>query len=331
MNLLVLTNNPGRASFRQRIGIYLDTLRGNGIRCEVAGYPSGSLARWKLLRRCRDFDAVFLHKKRLNPLDASWLRRNCRKVIYDFDDAVMYNDKNPDGPSRKRQKSFQRTVRLAHLVIAGNSYLAEHATKLNSNVEILPTGLDTSAYTFRPEIKKDNKIRLVWIGSQSTLKYLAKLKPALEEIGSRFDNVVLRIICDDFLNLQNMPVEKCSWSLEKQEHDLAACDIGLAPLPDDIFTRGKCGFKILQYFAASLPVVASPVGVNSTYVRENVNGFLADNHRAWVNKLCRLISDSQLRDKMGQAGSEAVKPFDIEQIGSQLCDLVKQCINGRIK
>lgn len=328
MNLLILTNNPARASFRQRIEIYLGILRHNGIECEVARFPSGSLARWKLLKRSVDFDAVFLHKKRLNFLDAMWLRRYARKVIYDFDDAIMYSDKHPDRPSRKRQKSFQRTVELADMVIAANQYLADHAKSFNKNVKVLPTGLDVSEYNKDTTKPNDSKIRLVWIGSKSTLGYLAGIRPALEEVGARFDNVVLRIICDEFFDLKNMQMEKCLWSLEKQVEDLLASDIGLSPLPDNKFTRGKCGFKVLQYAAAGLPVIASPIGANTEYVREGSNGFLAGDCPEWVDKISRLLSDPQLRKQMGQAGREEVKQFDLRVIGKQLCRLVRGFLEG---
>jgi glycosyltransferase involved in cell wall biosynthesis len=325
VNLFVLTNNPERASFKQRIAVYLNTLRANGINCEVARFPSGSLARRKLLKKAAGFDALFLHKKRLNPLDALWLRRYARKVIYDFDDAVMYDDKNPEKLSRKRQKSFQRTVRLADMVIAANPYLAAHAKSFNKNVEVLATGLNVSDYEQSAHKPDDGKIRMVWIGSKSTLRYLAEISDVLEEIGSRFNNVVLRIICDDFFDLQNMKVEKCLWSLEKQIEDLAESHIGLSPLPSDRFTKGKSGgFKILQYAAAGLPVIAS-LGVNADCVREGVNGFLAGGRDDWVEKISRLLRDSQLRKQMGRAGRVEVQRFDLGVIGERLCNLVKRC------
>ena len=217
-----------------------------------------------------EFDGVFLQKKGLNPFDAFWLRKYSKKIIYDFDDAIMYSPKTPERYSLSHFRRFRRTAKLADMVIAGNSYLAEHARKFNSNVEILPTGLDVKAYKSGTKSKNDDKIRLVWIGSQSTLKYLAEIKPTLEEIGSRFDNVILRIICDNFIDLRKMPVEKCPWSEQTQVIDLATSDIGLAPLPDNRFTRGKCGFKVLQYAAAGLPVVASPVGVNTEYISDGI-------------------------------------------------------------
>ena len=331
MKLFIIANNFKRASFRQRIEIYLDILRSNDIDCQVTLYPRGNWSRWKLLKRCSDFDAVLLHKKTLNFLDAFWLRHYAKKVIYNFDDAIMYYDKQPERtPSRHKHKNpFKRTVKLSSLIIAGNTYLAEHAKKFNSNVEILPTGLNTAAYNrCRTEKKADGKIRLVWIGSRSTVKYLAQIVPALEKIGERFDNVVLRMVCDNFFDLKNMAVEKRPWSLETQYTDLASSDIGLAPLPDDRFTRGKCGFKILQYASAGLPVIVSPVGVNTDLVKTGINGFVATDINEWVEGLGRLIENPRLIKQMGQNNLEMVKEYDIEAIGKRFVKLLKQSINN---
>ncbi|MEJ2701033.1 MAG: glycosyltransferase family 4 protein [Sedimentisphaerales bacterium] len=330
MNLLILTNNPHRASFRQRVGIHLDTLRANHVDSEVVQLPPGFLARQKLFRRAADFDGILLHKKRLNAIDVLSLRRYGRKVIYDFDDAVMYSDRNPERYSRSRFVRFRKVVKLADVVIAGNSYLAEHAGRFNSNVEILPTGLDVKAYQTHNVAKNDGKIRLVWIGSQSTLKYLAEIKPALEEIGARFDNVVLRIICDKFFSLHNMEVEKQQWSEKTQVSDLSGCDIGLAPLPDNPFTRGKCGFKILQYAAAGLPVIASPVGVNAQYVSNGITGFHAANIPQWIERMASLIENEQLRKNMSLETRRPIERFDISVIGKRLLDTIKNCIDQNV-
>jgi hypothetical protein len=155
MNLLIVTNNPSRASFRQRIVVYLDILQANDIDCEVAQLPSGTLARRKLFKKTADFDGVFLHRKILNFFDAFWLRRYSRKIIYGFDDALMYSDRKPGCSSWSRKRRFRRSVELADLVISGNSYLAEHAQKFNPRVEVLPTGLDIKAYRSQTKAKND--------------------------------------------------------------------------------------------------------------------------------------------------------------------------------
>ena len=330
MRLFVLTNNPERASFRQRIQIYFDCLIANGIDCEVAKLPAGFFARKKLFKQAEEFDGIFLQKKGLNFRDALWLRRNSKKVIYDFDDAIMYNPHRPDRNSPSHFNSFRRSAKLADVVIAGNSYLGQHAQKFNAEVMILPTGLDTKAYMVETKSKDDDKIRLVWIGSRSTLRYLGEIKPALEQIGLRYDNVVLRIICDNFFNLKNMKVEQRRWSLGNQVEDLTTSHIGLAPLSDNRFTRGKCGFKILQYQAASLPVIASPVGVNSEYVCNGVTGFHASNIQEWIGRISELIDNIELRKKMSGAGRAQAQRFDITVIGKQLCSLIKECIQGKV-
>jgi len=321
MKLLVIARNPDRASFRLRIASYLDILRAKGIHSTVVILPAGALARRKLFKQAVDFDCVFLHKKRLNPFDAFWLRRYGKKIIYDFDDAVMYSADTPERDSPAHFRPFRRTVELAHKVIAGNPYLAQHALRFNPNVEVLPTGLDTKAYNIaKPE--KDGKIRLVWIGSKSTLGYLLEMKPIFEEIGGRFDHVILRIICDQFFDLHNIPVEKHAWSRETQVADLVSSDIGLAPLPDNRFTRGKCGFKILQYAAAGLSTITSPIGVNAEYVKHGKTGYHASDNRQWIERITELIQNPILRNEMGRSARVHVEEFDIDIIGEKLYRLL---------
>ena len=326
MNLLILTNNPDRASFRQRVVVYLDILREAGIHCEVATLPGGLIASQKLFKLAGRFDGVFLHKKKLNPLDAFWLRRYSQKTIYNFDDAIMYDERNPARINWLRLIPFRRTVRLADMVIVGSSYLAQHAQMFNPNVEVLPLGLKVADYKVQNPCKSDGKTRLVWIGSQSTLKYLEEIKPAIETLGTRFDNIVLRIIGDRFFDLSNMPVEKRLWSEQTRALDLVTSDIGLAPLPDDRFTQGKCSFKVLEYSAAGLPVVASPVGTNIDHIRENVTGFFARDSAEWLDRLTVLIKDPQLRKTMGQQGQIYSQQCDISVIGKRFAEIIRKCL-----
>ena len=326
MKLLVISENPNRSSFRERIALYLETLSENGIQCRVESLPAGASARRRLFKSAGQFDGLLLHKKGWNLIDAFCLRRYSRKVIYNFDDAIMYNPKKPHRFSPAHFMKFRTTAKLADLVITGNSYLADHARKYNPNVVVWLHGLKLADYACSCDRPADGKIRLVWIGSKSTLKYLQQIKPAIEEIGSRFDNVVLRIICDNFLDLENMEVEKHLWSAQARVADLAQADIGLAPLPDDRFTRGKCTFKILEYAATGLPAIASPVGAHSDYIVDNVNGFLAADNAQWVQSMARLIQDGDLRKTMGKAARERVADFDVAVVGKRLCDLIKNCI-----
>ncbi len=321
MKLLVISNNPDRPSFRQRIGIYLDLLKESNIECDVQKLPRYYLKRWKLFKTAKNYDAVFLHKKALNLFDARILRSNAKKIIYDFDDAIMFSPHKPQSDDKSRMRTFRRTAKLADIVIAGNDYLGKHATGFNDNVMVLPTGLELDEYKIDVAKTDDGKIRLVWIGSKSTLKYLAELKPVFEEVGSKCDNVILRIIADDFIDLENMPVEKYRWSRESQAGDLMECDVGLAPLPDNRFTRGKCGFKILQYFAAALPVVASPVGVNRKFIDESDAGILAEGNKEWSDSLLKMIESKQVNAMMSQKGRGYVCSYNSKVLAKKLTEL----------
>ncbi len=212
---------------------------------------------------------------------------------------------------------------MVDVIIAGNEYLAEHARQFCSNVYVLETGLDTSAYKISEIRELNDKVRLVWIGSKATLQYLLELKDALEDLGKSNSKIVLRIIADDFFDLKYMPVEKHRWSIDSQYSDITECDIGLAPLPNDRFTRGKCGFKILQYFSAGLPVIASPVCMNGDLVLKSGAGFVAQTNEQWKEQILKLVQDAALRKAMGLKGKEYVKQYDLKVLGERFCEIVK--------
>jgi glycosyltransferase involved in cell wall biosynthesis len=326
MRLLVISNNPSRPSFRQRVKMYLELLRAGGIDSEVHKLPKGYIRRWAMFRRAGRFDAVLVHKKCFNLLDARCLRKHSRKIIYDFDDAVMYKADRPESEYTSHKRLFERMIRLADCVIAGNEYLAQLARQFNPNVHILPTGLSVDDYKRGAARPNDGKVRLVWIGSKATLKYLEQLKPVLEEAGRLFDNLVLRIVCDSFFTLENTPVEQRQWLPETQAADLATSDIGLAPLPDNRFTRGKCAYKILQYMAAGLPVIASPVGANRQYIEESGAGLLAENNEQWLQKITELAKDGPSRARMAKAADKYVRKFDRAVLGKKLQSLISDCV-----
>ena len=326
MNLLIISNNPDRASFRQRIGGYLPCLHDAGIQAEVCQLPTNKLARWRLFCSARRFDAVLLHKKCLNLFDAKVLRHYSKTILYDFDDAVMYSPTKPDSNHTSHFRLFRRTARLADVMIAGNEYLAEHARHYCSNVYLLPTGLNTKAFHKEKNMTLQNKIRLVWIGSKSTLKYLTELQTVFEQVGKTGIGAILRVIADDFFDLDYMTVEKHVWSQDTQFSDLLECDIGLAPLPDNRFTRGKCGFKILQYFAAGLPVIASPVGVNNYFIQKSQAGIIAATPEHWKNVIMKMVQDTASRKRLGQNARQFVQQYDTAVLAKRFCEIIKKSI-----
>jgi glycosyltransferase involved in cell wall biosynthesis len=275
----------------------------------------------------RRFDGVLLHRKTLSWLDARWLGR-ARRLIYDFDDAVMFQARAPEQPHPGRQRRFARTVRLADLVIAGCPILAGHADLAGAWAsEVVPTGLDARRFPPKEDYGKAGAARLAWIGSASTLKQLEPLRPALDAVGRALPGATLRVIADAELYLDGLHVENVPWNLEAEGRLLAECDIGIAPLPDTHYTRGKCGFKVIQYMAAGLPVVTSPVGVNADYVRPEETGLHAATAEEWVAAVRRLAADPALRERMGRAARERVmQEFDFAVLAPEVCDLIERTL-----
>jgi glycosyltransferase involved in cell wall biosynthesis len=326
MKLLILTNDPDRSSFRQRIEVYLEAMAEKGIQTAVEAVPRGLAGRWKVYAKAREFDGVLLHKKRLPMLDARWLRKCARTLIFVYDDAVWLNHKHPNRRSRSRFVPWRRSVRVADMVIVGGSYLARFGRVFNAQVRVVPIGLRVQDYRSALPKPADRKVRLVWIGSKSTLAYLREIRAALEELGTQYPDLVLRQIGDVFFDLDSMPVEKLTWQAARRGEYLSACDIGLAPLPDNPFTQGKCSFKVLEYAAAGLPVVASPVGTNSDYVLHGRTGFLASRHEDWIRYVGDLIRDESLRRQMGAAAQTHAAQYDVSVVGDELCSVIKEAL-----
>jgi glycosyltransferase involved in cell wall biosynthesis len=326
-SVLVLTRNRTSASFRQRIELYLDGLRGRGISSQVVELAKGPLGRRRDLAQAVPFGAVLLHRKTLTAWDA-WCLGRQKPLIYDFDDAIMYQARAPDDPHGPRLRRFRRTVRRAALVIAGSPVLAEHAMQAGARLtRVLATGLDIRRYPRPQSYGGAGPVRLVWIGTRSTLKQLEEVRPVLEAIGRDSSGVVLRVICDAPLQVPGLAVENIRWSREMEARLLAESSIGIAPLPDTAYTRGKCGFKVIQYMAAGLPVIASPVGANAAYVQPEVNGLLARTAGEWVEAVRRLAGDEALRKRFGTAGlARAAAEFDVSVLGPTFYGLVEQAL-----
>lgn len=309
MKVLFLVPRIDKASTRYRVLQYLPCLDREGIEYEIVALSGQPRNRFSLARRIRSADTVFIQKKLFSALDLFWVRKLSRRLVYDFDDAVMYKS----GPASSRQQARQKrrfaiTVKKADLVIAGNRYLQQEALCSNREVRLLPTVLDMNRYTARAEGKgAAREVVLGWIGSRGTLRYLKEIAPALEDLGQRCPGLKLKIVADDFFDLQHIEVIKKSWSSEDEIADLHSFDIGLMPLSDDIWTRGKCGFKLLQCMAVGLPVVCSPVGVNAEIVAEGNEGFQATTREEWVVKLGTLIADAHLRNEMGRRARQKVE------------------------
>lgn len=326
--LLILTRDRANVTFRQRIEPYLPPLAARGIATEVTELADSAWARRRQFRAASLFDGVLLHRKTLTCWDALALDGAARRVIYDFDDAVMFQARSPDTPHPGRLRRFRRTMKRTHLAIAGSPVLADHARSAGAaRVEIVPTGLDIRRFAPKADYGASGPLRLVWIGSRSTLKQLEPLKPALAAIGRAIPQATLRIVADARLDVEGLRVEFVPWSLDAEGRLLAEADIAIAPLPDTPFTRGKCGFKIVQYMAAGLPVVTSPVGVNADYVRPEESGLWATSVDEWTAAVRRLATDAALRERMGRAGRRrAEAEFDFAALATRVTGLIAETL-----
>ncbi|MCF6155435.1 MAG: glycosyltransferase family 1 protein [Candidatus Brocadia sp.] len=293
---------------RYRVLQYLPSLQEAQIETHAALFPNSFFQWMKLFSELKDYHTIFIQKKRLWHWQLWYLRRKHIRIIYDFDDAIMF--KSPvDGGGRsfKRQRTFARMVRYSDQIIAGNQYLKSKAIPYNKNIDILPTAIDTRKYTTKDYCSSKEKITIGWIGSKSSLPFLKELIPAFDYVASQYKSVELKIICNDFFDCNTMPVIKKMWVLEDENADLQDIDIGLAPLPDHEWTKGKCATKLLQYLSVGIPAVCSPVGVHTEIIKEGENGFFAASAEEWIEKIGLLIKDKALRERMGMEGKKTVE------------------------
>jgi glycosyltransferase involved in cell wall biosynthesis len=220
----------------------------------------------------------------------------------------MYHER-PVGPVERWRttRRFRATARSVDHVVAGNEYLADIFRGEGCRaVTVLPTVVEPGHYRMKSHAATESP-RLVWIGSHSTLPYLRKFVPAIQEASRQISGLGLITIADETIADAPFPVEHIPWSVDIESEALMRGDIGIAPTPNDRWTLGKCGFKIVQYMAAGLPVIASPVGANAQLVREGETGRLASTFDQWTQSIVELSKNSDTRQRMGAAGRARVE------------------------
>ena len=273
------------------------------------------LKRILLLFKIDEIDFVFVHREifPIGPPIFEWFIAKVigKKIIYDFDDAIWLTD-NEDESFFASLIRCRWKVRLickwSHRVSCGNKFLADYARKFNTQVTLNPTTIDTDN-THNPALypeAKNNDVVIGWTGSHSTLKYLEEYENILRQIESKHPNVQFVVIADRRPSLKLKNVAFKIWSQQREIEDLMSVDIGIMPLPDNEWTRGKCGFKALQYLALGKPAVVSPVAVNKEIISHGTEGYLATTEDQWLAALDGLIVNSKLRQGMGIKGRQKV-------------------------
>jgi glycosyltransferase involved in cell wall biosynthesis len=277
---------------------------------------SGFLKRLLMLFHLPSYDFVFIHREvaPIGPPIFEWIIAKIarKKIIYDFDDAIWL-------PDRKRESFLFRVLKyrpkvaqickISYRVSCGNEYLCDYARRFNERVVLNPTTIDTESH-HNPLLftRKEfiNDIVIGWTGSHSTLKYLQLLEPIMQQLEKAYQNIRFVVIADKQPNLNLKKLVFRPWSKQTEIADLSNFDIGIMPLTDDEWAKGKCGFKALQYMAMKIPTICSPVGVNTKIIDHEKNGLLAKTEQEWVDYLQKLITDSQLRKRIGASGRTKV-------------------------
>jgi glycosyltransferase involved in cell wall biosynthesis len=194
---------------------------------------------------------------------------------------------------------------------------------------VIPTCIDTSRYEPRGASVPGPGLELVWIGSSSTLQGLEQQRSLWEQLGREVPGIRLRVICDRFPQFDGMPVIPVPWSEATEAREMALADVGIGWLPDDLWSRGKCGLKVIQYQAAGLPVLTNPVGVHPEMIEHGVSGFLATSNEQWIQAVRALAADPSLRQRMGRAARASVESaYSVTAWGSAFVDAVVDRTRG---
>jgi glycosyltransferase involved in cell wall biosynthesis len=293
------------------------------------------IQRMRDLLRAKRADAVWLEQE-LFPWLPSQVERLFMPrqipVFSDYDDAIFHRyDLHDRAVVRNVLGSkIDRVMAASRLVMAGNSYLASRARASGaSRIEIVPTVVDVSAYEVAALPEPDGKPRIGWIGTPSTWsKYMAPLMPMLLAVAEQQD-AVLRAVGAGPAAGASPRLEILPWSEESESRLIQGMDVGLMPLDDSPWSRGKCGYKIIQYLACGVPVVASPVGVNSEIIEHGVNGFLASTEAEWREALDVLMNDRHLRRRMGIAGRRTVEErYSLDVWAPRVVALMKEAADA---
>jgi len=328
MKVLALVGAPDHVCYRYRIEAFSWALAEQGLLLEAAPLDRNLWRRIRQLRSVRHADVVILQRKLLPLHQLQVLRRAAKCLIYDVDDAVFQRESYCGKPSASWQRMllYWATIYSADAVVAGNGFLRQQTARFiePQRVHVIPTCVEPDRYPTAQHYRAGAAVRLVWIGQRSTLPSLDRCGAHLSLAAQALPGLQLRVICDQYPTIPNVRITPRPWSTSGEASELSQGDIGINWLPDDQWSRGKCGLKVLQYMAAGLPVVANPVGMNCEMVLHGRTGLLASTPEEWAAAIAYLAAHPQLRQRMGQAGRRLVEQrFSVARWSRPFASLVR--------
>ena len=353
MRVLFLVPYPTEgASNRYRVEQSLPYLKREGIKYSLRSfwgsfayktlYKDGYYFRkvfffiWGTLCRIFDiltifrYDIVFIHREAY-PIGGAFFEAVIfllqKSIIFDFDDAIFLSASSRPNNFIERFKNPRKVaiiIKRSKYVISGNSFLADFALRYNPAVVVVPTPIDT--YKYCPDTKSPrDKIVIGWIGSATTLDFLKSRSDTFICLSKQFSGIKFKIVGGDFSIHGLSNIVSKPWFLDEEIEDLKGFDIGIMPMPDNDWTRGKCGFKAILYMSMGIPCVCSPVGVNKEIIVDGINGFLANSEEEWIEKLSCLIRDPELRRRFGEAGrSTVIEKYSLKSNAPKYLDILKK-------
>lgn len=350
------------AGCRYRVHQFVPFLESHGVRCELRElvkpdlyrilykpghrlekawrFAAGAAGRVKDLKDARDYDVLFVYRECF-PFGPALMERQLaqtgRPMVFDFDDAIYLSSGSGIKDLVRAPEKTHVITQLADEVIVCNEHLRRLCLAYNKNVSVIPTSVDTElqfhARGYDQPLPPANgaAVRLGWIGSHSTAKYLKRLGPVLARVAQRHPVELFVVGAGRDIEMPGVKVVNKAWSLATELDDFRSIDIGLYPLEDDLWELGKTSFKTIQYMAVGVPGVISRVGTALDIVRDGENGLLAGSDDEWVDKICRLIEDPQLRQRIGAAGRRtAVEGFSVASNAPKLLSVLERAaLRGR--
>jgi len=329
---LFFAKAPQRPSFRFRVEQMLPAFAARGHACQIVFESDGWVACAQELLSGR-YDVVFVQKQTLPSPLLALLRARVRTLVYDVDDAIMFD--LAGRLERTRSARFGEMARAAERVMCGNQVLAREVEALGGKPVIVPTSIDTERFHPRERearaAMRPARTVIGWTGSRTNNAFLSDLFPVLARLG---DSIELRILscCEtgfEYARLGRVQYTFTKWTPDNEVGEVARFDIGVMPLPDSAWTRGKCGLKALQYMALGVPALASPVGANCEVIADGETGFLPNGDDAWHEALARLVVEPALRARIGAAGRARTEAsYSLAAVGPRLVAAVEGAAEG---